>query len=72
MIKPLSLFSIFCLYNYPLEKKRVGLGKESYDIFVLRHWDLCRYLAAKSEADHYARELKREEEEIIAVPDTGS
>lgn len=32
---------------------------------------LCRYLAAKSEADHYTRELKREEEEIIAVPDTG-
>lgn len=30
-----------------------------------------RYLAAKSEADHYARELKREEEEIISVPDTG-
>ncbi|KAF5442838.1 hypothetical protein F2P56_035455 [Juglans regia] len=28
------------------------------------------YLAAKSEADHYTRELKREEEEIIAVPDT--
>ncbi|XP_027099508.1 vacuolar iron transporter 1 [Coffea arabica] len=28
------------------------------------------YLAAKSEADHYMRELKREEEEIIAVPDT--
>ncbi|KAJ4960368.1 hypothetical protein NE237_020278 [Protea cynaroides] len=28
------------------------------------------YLAAKSEADHYARELKREEEEIIEVPDT--
>ncbi|RAL49036.1 hypothetical protein DM860_001356 [Cuscuta australis] len=28
------------------------------------------YLAAKSEADHYARELKREQEEIIAVPDT--
>ncbi|KAK5770325.1 Vacuolar iron transporter 1 -like protein [Gossypium arboreum] len=27
------------------------------------------YLAAKSEADHYARELKREEEEIISVPD---
>ncbi|KAG8382680.1 hypothetical protein BUALT_Bualt05G0102400 [Buddleja alternifolia] len=27
------------------------------------------YLAAKSEADHYMRELKREEEEIIAVPD---
>ncbi|KAL4637979.1 hypothetical protein ACB092_03G118000 [Castanea dentata] len=27
------------------------------------------YLAAKSEADHYARELKREQEEIIAVPD---
>ena len=31
----------------------------------------CRYLAAKSEADHYTRELKREQEEIIAVPDTG-
>ncbi|XP_061345110.1 vacuolar iron transporter 1 [Gastrolobium bilobum] len=28
------------------------------------------YLAAKSEADHYKRELKREQEEIIAVPDT--
>ncbi|KAH1030646.1 hypothetical protein J1N35_042820 [Gossypium stocksii] len=27
------------------------------------------YLAAKSEADHYARELKREEDEIISVPD---
>ncbi|KAK1301724.1 Vacuolar iron transporter 1.1 [Acorus calamus] len=28
------------------------------------------YLAAKSEADHYMREMKREEEEIINVPDT--
>ncbi|RHN43823.1 putative Ccc1 family protein [Medicago truncatula] len=28
------------------------------------------YLAAKSEADHYNRELKREQEEIIAVPET--
>ncbi|CAI9096794.1 OLC1v1033008C1 [Oldenlandia corymbosa var. corymbosa] len=28
------------------------------------------YLAAKSEADHYNNELKREEEEIVAVPDT--
>uniref|UniRef100_A0A2P2JB66 Vacuolar iron transporter n=2 Tax=Rhizophora mucronata TaxID=61149 RepID=A0A2P2JB66_RHIMU len=27
------------------------------------------YLAAKSEADHYAKELKREQEEIVAVPD---
>ncbi|CAN1796520.1 Vacuolar iron transporter 1 [Linum perenne] len=27
------------------------------------------YLAAKSEADHYMRELKREEQEIILVPD---
>ncbi|KAL9236593.1 hypothetical protein vseg_011242 [Gypsophila vaccaria] len=27
------------------------------------------YLAAKSESDHYARELKREQEEIIAVPE---
>jgi hypothetical protein len=35
------------------------------------HRDLCRYLAAKSEADHYVRELRREEEEIVAVPDTG-
>jgi len=32
---------------------------------------LCSYLAAKSEADHYDRELKREQEEIIAVPETG-
>ncbi|PIA63813.1 hypothetical protein AQUCO_00201267v1 [Aquilegia coerulea] len=28
------------------------------------------YLAAKSEADHYNMELKREQEEIITVPDT--
>ncbi|XP_059655313.1 vacuolar iron transporter 1 [Cornus florida] len=28
------------------------------------------YLAAKSEADHYIKELKREQEEIITVPDT--
>ena len=28
------------------------------------------YLAAKSKADHYTRELKREKEEITAVPDT--
>eukprot|EP00258_Populus_trichocarpa_P008833 XP_002314775.2 vacuolar iron transporter 1 isoform X2 [Populus trichocarpa] len=28
------------------------------------------YLAAKSEADHYARELGREQEEIKSVPDT--
>ncbi|RZC86928.1 hypothetical protein C5167_030277 [Papaver somniferum] len=28
------------------------------------------YLAAKSEEDHYHRELKREQEEIINVPDT--
>ncbi|KAM0906908.1 hypothetical protein ACQ4PT_016449 [Festuca glaucescens] len=27
------------------------------------------YLAAKSEADHYEREMKREQEEIITVPD---
>ncbi|XP_023522926.1 vacuolar iron transporter 1.1-like, partial [Cucurbita pepo subsp. pepo] len=30
------------------------------------------YLAAKSEADHYMRELKREQEEVIEVPDTGN
>lgn len=35
------------------------------------HCTRGRYLAAKSEADHYMRELKREEEEIITVPDTG-
>ncbi|MCO5558505.1 hypothetical protein L7F22_012090 [Adiantum nelumboides] len=28
------------------------------------------YLAAKSDADHYSREKKREEEEILTVPDT--
>ncbi|CAL8995238.1 unnamed protein product [Prunus brigantina] len=28
------------------------------------------YLAAKSEADHYTRELRREEEEVVNVPDT--
>ncbi|CAL0312398.1 unnamed protein product [Lupinus luteus] len=28
------------------------------------------YLAAKSEADHYDRELRREQEEIVTVPDT--
>uniref|UniRef100_A0A5B7APL6 Vacuolar iron transporter n=1 Tax=Davidia involucrata TaxID=16924 RepID=A0A5B7APL6_DAVIN len=28
------------------------------------------YLAAKSEADHYMKELKREQEEIISVPHT--
>ncbi|KAL0925714.1 hypothetical protein M5K25_004081 [Dendrobium thyrsiflorum] len=28
------------------------------------------YLAAKSEADHYWREYKREQEEIVSVPDT--
>ncbi|CAI0412316.1 unnamed protein product [Linum tenue] len=28
------------------------------------------YLAARSEADHYSRELRREQEEIVAVPDT--
>ena len=30
-----------------------------------------RYLAAKSEADQYKKELRREEEEIVLVPDTG-
>lgn len=34
-------------------------------------WCCVRYLAAKSEADHYTREMKREQEEIINVPDTG-
>lgn len=33
---------------------------------------LCSYLAAKSEADHYARELRREQEEILSVPDIGN
>jgi VIT1/CCC1 family predicted Fe2+/Mn2+ transporter len=30
------------------------------------------YLAAKSDADHYHRELQREQEEIDTVPDTGN
>lgn len=33
---------------------------------------MYRYLAAKSEADHYVRELRREQEEIVNVPDTGT
>jgi len=41
-------------------------------IYIIAHsYSLCRYLAAKSEADHYARELRREQEEIKSVPDTG-
>lgn len=36
--------------------------------FILHEY---RYLAAKSEAEHYIRELKRERDEIVAVPDTG-
>lgn len=32
---------------------------------------MIRYLAAKSEADHYARELQREQDEIDTIPDTG-
>jgi hypothetical protein len=39
--------------------------------FIADSYLLCRYLAAKSEADHYARELRREQEEIKSVPDTG-
>ncbi|KAI7727124.1 hypothetical protein M8C21_008076 [Ambrosia artemisiifolia] len=31
---------------------------------------LRMYLAAKSEADHYTRELQREQEEIDTIPDT--
>ena len=42
---------------------------------ILNFWSApatCgRYLAAQSEADHYKREMKREQEEIITVPDTG-
>lgn len=30
-----------------------------------------RYLAARSDADHYENERKREEDEVIQVPDTG-
>jgi hypothetical protein len=32
---------------------------------------VVRYLAAQSEADHYKREMKRGQEEIITVPDIG-
>ncbi|KAL5995551.1 Vacuolar iron transporter 1 [Asimina triloba] len=48
-------------------------------VSVKEDWTLVRqlevgifqwYLAAKSEADHYMRELKREQEEIISVPET--
>lgn len=34
-------------------------------------WSCGRYLAAKSESDLYMREMKREQQEIINVPDTG-
>lgn len=46
----------------------------SAPLFVFNAWicPIYSYLAAKSEADHYLRELKREQDEIIAVPDTGS
>uniref|UniRef100_A0A251TZX5 Uncharacterized protein n=1 Tax=Helianthus annuus TaxID=4232 RepID=A0A251TZX5_HELAN len=32
---------------------------------------VLRYLAAKSEANHYDRELGREQEEIDTIPDSG-
>ncbi|CAI0412318.1 unnamed protein product [Linum tenue] len=41
----------------------MGLGGNFYG-------ESDRYLAARSEADHYSRELRREQEEIVAVPDT--
>lgn len=41
-------------------------------LFDVDFVEFCSYLAAKSEADHYMRELKREQDEIIAVPDTGN
>ncbi|KAI3744201.1 hypothetical protein L1987_57277 [Smallanthus sonchifolius] len=31
---------------------------------------ILRYLAAKSDSDHYTRELRREQEEIDTIPDT--
>ena len=40
-------------------------------IFLWANVSLCSYLAAKSESDNYLRELKREQEEIIAEPETG-
>lgn len=52
----LKVFLIFFLSNQTVQISNIAL---------------CRYLAAKSEADHYARELRREQEEIISVPDTG-
>ncbi|KAH9610776.1 hypothetical protein KSS87_013712 [Heliosperma pusillum] len=42
----------------------MGLGGYVYMLHC------CFFNFTKSEADHYARELKREQEEIIAVPDT--
>ncbi|KAH9620412.1 hypothetical protein KSS87_007954 [Heliosperma pusillum] len=52
-------FSNSCIRRFYVLLLRV---KESKVVLLLN--------VAKSEADHYARELKREQEEIIAVPDT--
>ena len=50
--------------------KRNRITMKTIHLLIPLGWN-CRYLAAKSEADHYMRELKREQEEIITVPDMG-
>lgn len=49
-------------------------SKHIYTIYMYLCKCICvhgRYLAAKSETDHYMRELKREQDEVVAVPDIG-
>uniref|UniRef100_J3LYM2 Vacuolar iron transporter n=1 Tax=Oryza brachyantha TaxID=4533 RepID=J3LYM2_ORYBR len=75
--KPMHLLLAADIFHVPVEQEMCArhkqfralgwrTGRKSYWALVL-----TRYLAAKSEADHYQREMKREQEEIIAVPDTG-
>ncbi|CAA6664770.1 unnamed protein product [Spirodela intermedia] len=50
----------------PLVSQQKLLVQHREKHFTAGRW----YLAAKSEADHYERELRREQEEIVSVPDT--
>ncbi|ONM21713.1 Vacuolar iron transporter 1.2 [Zea mays] len=68
-----------CDQNFVAYRKGLGVvcnkkGGFGVDDFVVEFFGelLCvrvRYLAAKSEADHYNRELQREQDEIDTVPD---
>ncbi|KAG5041766.1 hypothetical protein JHK82_013864 [Glycine max] len=51
----------------PATKHRLSSGTNATSSIVLTAGAISM---AKSEADHYARELKREQEEIIAVAET--